>query len=68
MAAVYDKTLKRRDFSGAAEQKEGKANAANTGKIINLMAIDSDKISSSELHAIDDFHYSYERWSRVVFV
>ncbi|KAF7338909.1 hypothetical protein MSAN_02214200 [Mycena sanguinolenta] len=53
MAAVYDKTLKRRDFSGAVEQKEGNANAANTGKIINLMASDSDKISSTLLSLYD---------------
>ncbi|KAF7346860.1 hypothetical protein MSAN_01825400 [Mycena sanguinolenta] len=46
MAAIYDKTLKKRDFSGAVEQKEGNSNAANTGKIINLMEIDSDKIST----------------------
>ncbi|KAJ6452790.1 hypothetical protein C8R45DRAFT_1223373 [Mycena sanguinolenta] len=53
MAAIYDKALKRRDFSGAVEQKEGKANAANTGKIINLMASDSDKISSTLLSLYD---------------
>ncbi|KAJ7258427.1 multidrug resistance-associated ABC transporter [Mycena haematopus] len=53
MAAIYDKTLKRRDFSGAIDQKNGNANAADTGKIINLMAFDADRISSAVLSLYD---------------
>ncbi|KAJ7062906.1 hypothetical protein C8F01DRAFT_986153 [Mycena amicta] len=61
MAAVYDKALKRKDFSGLVKEKEkqtvedGKANAkpaedkaksgADTGKIVNLMSSDAEDIS-----------------------
>ncbi|TFK95320.1 hypothetical protein BDV98DRAFT_517859 [Pterulicium gracile] len=52
MAAIYDKSLKRRDFSGAkakkeAEEAENEPKAgADTGKIVNLMATDAATIAS----------------------
>jgi len=73
MAAIYDKALKRKDFSGVirdenakaeagdgkdkAKKKDGKdgkdendpaaAGAADVGKIVNLMAGDASRVSSS---------------------
>ncbi|KAL1696726.1 hypothetical protein GGG16DRAFT_43160 [Schizophyllum commune] len=52
MAAIYDKALKRKDFSGlvdadAAWDTKGKADAgADTGKIVNLMSADASRISN----------------------
>uniref|UniRef100_D8Q0Y8 Multidrug resistance-associated ABC transporter n=1 Tax=Schizophyllum commune (strain H4-8 / FGSC 9210) TaxID=578458 RepID=D8Q0Y8_SCHCM len=52
MAAIYDKALKRKDFSGlvdadAVKDAKGKADAgADTGKIVNLMSADASRISN----------------------
>ncbi|KAL1762723.1 hypothetical protein FB107DRAFT_198344 [Schizophyllum commune] len=52
MAAIYDKALKRKDFSGlvdadAARDTKGKADGdADTGKIVNLMSADASRISN----------------------
>jgi len=60
MAAIYDKALKRRDFSGivdkdAKETQTVKPNddkaddpkaGADVGKIVNLMAGDANRVSS----------------------
>ncbi|KAK7005882.1 hypothetical protein R3P38DRAFT_3040178 [Favolaschia claudopus] len=58
MAAIYDKTLKRRDYSGVVDEQNaaGKEEAggqktteskagANTGKIVNLMAVDANQVA-----------------------
>ncbi|KIJ64255.1 hypothetical protein HYDPIDRAFT_91004 [Hydnomerulius pinastri MD-312] len=62
MAAIYDKALKRRDYSGVVDQARSKAvnekaasgapnsddpkAGADIGKIVNLMAVDANKIST----------------------
>lgn len=56
MAAIYDKALKRRDASGLAmKEKESKDDkkdegkpekkSANTGKIVNLMSVDANRVA-----------------------
>jgi hypothetical protein len=47
MAAIYEKALKRRDFSGVVDQTISgpKAGVANTAKIVNLMSGDANKIA-----------------------
>ena len=54
MAAIYDKALKRKDFSGVVtpnddEKKDKKSDSkpkagADVGKIVNLMAADSNRV------------------------
>ncbi|TCD65581.1 hypothetical protein EIP91_002465 [Steccherinum ochraceum] len=49
MAAIYDKTLKRKDFSGIVDKdvtkkKDPKAISADVNKIVNLMAGDAIKV------------------------
>ncbi len=48
MAAIYDKALKRKDFSAVA-QRDSSGNAApnaaaSTGKIVNMMAADASRV------------------------
>lgn len=63
MTAIYDKALKRKDFSGITD-KDGKANVdikdakgddpkagADVGKIVNLMAGDANKVRPPRLCA-----------------
>ncbi|KAM5535675.1 hypothetical protein V8D89_010662 [Ganoderma adspersum] len=58
MVAVYDKALKRKDFSGAAGKDEDtddtRSNSADNGKILNLMSSDVTLVSNtvSALHIV----------------
>ncbi|KAI6146199.1 P-loop containing nucleoside triphosphate hydrolase protein [Pisolithus tinctorius] len=55
--AIYDKALKRRDYSGVVKEKEAEPNkdvpksndpkpGADIGKVVNVMAIDASKVSA----------------------
>ncbi|KAJ6610650.1 hypothetical protein B0H10DRAFT_2224811 [Mycena sp. CBHHK59/15] len=48
IAAVYDKALRRKDFSGLAQQRaaDDPQAGADTGKIVNLMAGDQTRVST----------------------
>ncbi len=58
MVAVYDKALKKKDFSGAANKEEGaddtQSSSADSGKILNLMSSDITLVSNtvSALHIV----------------
>ena len=72
MAAIYDKALKRRDASGLAmkdkepeggeEKKEKKS--ADTGKIVNLMSGDANRVAMMATAAYMIYVSRYESQSR----
>ena len=60
MSAIYDKALKRKDFSGVVQgdaknnDSEPKA-GADLGKIVNLMSVDVSQVSTGRLVIFSSF-------------
>ncbi|CAK5270991.1 unnamed protein product [Mycena citricolor] len=46
MAAIYDKTLRRKDRSSVTKSADGAKSAADTGKIMNMMSTDAEQMSA----------------------
>ncbi|KAF8890823.1 multidrug resistance-associated ABC transporter [Gymnopilus junonius] len=63
MASIYDKALKRRDFSGVVDKDKGKDGAsdsqtgADIGKIVNLMSNDCNRVTPVEIAVACVFLY-----------
>lgn len=52
MAAIYDKALKRKDFSGHVDENKDRStnsesSRADVGKIVNLMSTDANHVSGT---------------------